>query len=101
MGFLERVSKSTFVLHTQIKPNSKNSKKPQILDKVDFLLIFLHSKPIRNKANNELINLLKKKLRLSSNQIKIVSGLKNSRKIIKLTYTESVNEKDIIKKLLN
>lgn len=98
MGFLERVSKNNFILHTQIKPNSK---KPQILDKVDYLLIFLHSRPIRNKANNELINLLKKKLRLSSNQIKIVSGLKNSRKIIKLTYTESVNEKDIIKKLLN
>jgi len=98
MGFLERVSKNSFALHTQIKPSSK---KPQILDKVDYLLIFLHSKPIRNKANNELINLLKKKLRLSSNQIKIVSGLKNSRKIIKLTYTESVNEKDIIKKLLN
>ena len=98
MEFLERVSKNSFVLHTQIKPNSK---KPQILDKVDYLLIFLHSKPIRNKANNELINLLKKKLNLSPNQIKIISGLKNSRKIIKLTYIENVNEKDISKKLLN
>lgn len=98
MGFLERVSNNTFVLHSQIKPNSK---RPQILDKIDYLLIFLHSKPVHNKANNELINLLKKTLNISPNQIKIISGLKNSRKIIKLTYTESINEKDIIKKLLN
>ena len=56
---------------------------------------------MKNKANNELINLLKKKLTLAANQIKIISGLKNSRKIIKLTYIENVNEKDISKKLLN
>jgi len=98
MGFLEKISEDNFFLHTKIKPNSKNQR---ILDNNDYLIIFLRSKPVKNKANNELINLLKKKLTLASNQIKIISGLKNSRKIIKLTYTESVNEKDIIKKLLN
>ncbi len=98
MGFLEKKSEDNFFLHAKIKPNSKNQR---ILDNNDYLIIFLRSKPAKNKANNELINLLKKKLRLSSNQIKIISGLKNSRKIIKLTYIENVNEKDIIKKLLN
>jgi len=98
MGFLEKKSEDNFFLHTKIKPNSKNQR---IIDNNDYLIIFLRSKPVKNKANNELINLLKKTLNISPNQIKIISGLKSSRKIIKLTYTESVNEEDIIKKLLN
>ena len=98
MGFLEKISEDNFFLHAKIKPNSKNQR---LLDNNDYLIIFLRSQPVQNKANNELINLLKKTLNISPNQIKIISGLKNSRKIIKLTYTETVNEKDIIKKLLN
>ena len=98
MGFLEKKSEDIFFLHAKIKPNSKIQR---IIDNNDYLIIFLRSKPVQNKANNELINLLKKTLNISPNQIKIISGLKNSRKIIKLTFTESVNEKDIIKNLLN
>jgi len=98
MGFLEKISEDNFFLHAKIKPNSKNQR---IIDNNDYLIIFLRSKPVKNKANNELINLLKKTLNISPNQIKIISGLKNSRKIIKIIYTESVNEEDIIKKLLN
>ena len=98
MGFLEKISEDNFFLHAKIKPNSKNQR---ILDNNDYLNIFLRAKPVKNKANNELINLLKKKLRLSPNQIKIISGLKSSSKIINLSYTQDVNEKDILKNLLN
>ena len=98
MGFLEKKSEDNFIIHAKIKPNSKNQR---IIDNNDYLIVFLRSKPVQNKANNELINLLKKKLSLAPNQIKIISGLKSSRKIIKLTYTESIIEDDIIKKLLN
>ena len=98
MGFLEKISENKFLLHTKIKPNSKNQR---ILDDNDYLIIFLRSKPVQNKANNELINLLKKKLNLSPHQIKIISGLKSSIKIIKLTYGKSISEKNIIKELLD
>ncbi len=53
MGFLEKKSEDNFFLHTKIKPNSKNQR---ILDNNDYLIIFLRSKPVKNKANNELIN---------------------------------------------
>ena len=98
MGFLEKISEDNFFLHAKIKPNSKNQR---ILDDNDYLIIFLRSKPVQNKANNELINLLKKKLNLSPHQIKIISGLKSSIKIIKLTYGKSISEKNIIKELLD
>lgn len=98
MEFIERTSGNSYLLHLNIKPNSKSL---NIIENGNYLTIYLLSKPVKNKANKELIRFLRKKLDIPSNQIQIVSGLKRSNKIIKLDFTKKTNEKEIIKKLIN
>ncbi|MFX1597263.1 MAG: DUF167 domain-containing protein, partial [Promethearchaeota archaeon] len=81
-----------------IKPSSKSQK---IINNNEFLTISLLSKPIQNRANKELINLLRRKLQLSSSQIQLISGSKSSKKIVKITLLETIEEKDLIRRLLN
>ncbi|MHA2398783.1 MAG: DUF167 family protein [Promethearchaeota archaeon] len=68
-----------------MKPNAKFQK---CIDDGDYLTIFIRSKPIQNKANKELINLLKKKLKISANQVVILSGKKNLKKVVQLQFLE-------------
>ncbi|MFX1257141.1 MAG: DUF167 domain-containing protein, partial [Promethearchaeota archaeon] len=68
MGFLREDSKNCFLLQVYVNPNSK---KQDIIDNGDYLTILIRSKPIQNKANKELLNFLKKKFKISSNQIQI------------------------------
>jgi len=49
------------------------------------IIVGLTSKPERGKANLELIKKLAKHFKVSSSQIKIVSGLKSKRKIVEIT----------------
>ncbi|MFX0104773.1 MAG: DUF167 domain-containing protein [Candidatus Hodarchaeota archaeon] len=98
MIFLKKHSDTNYIIRLHVKPNSKNQK---VEDNGEFLKISLNSKPTQNKANNELINLLKKKLNLSKNQIRIISGLKSSKKLVKISFIEKMDEEDIIKKLIN
>ncbi len=97
MPFLSRQSDNEFILQIRVKPNSK---KQVIFKDNDYLTISLLSKAIKNKANKELINLLKKKLKLSSNQIQLISGLKNTKKLCKLTFTGKTNENEIVERLI-
>ena len=64
--FIEKKSEIIYFLYLSVKPNSKKQN-------VDFdeekLIISLRSKPIQNKANKELMSILKKKLGLSSTHI--------------------------------
>jgi len=60
MNFLKKHSDTNYIIRLHVKPNSKNQK---VKDTGEFLTISLCSKPIQNKANKELINLLIKKLR--------------------------------------
>jgi uncharacterized protein YggU (UPF0235/DUF167 family) len=96
--FLEKKSTTTYNLHIFAKPNSKLQK---IISDEEKLIISLRSKPIQNKANKELIGLLKKKLKIPTNQIELVSGLKGTKKIVKLSFLEEIDEESIIKRLLN
>ena len=98
MVFIERKPINAFILHLYIKPNSKRQ---EIIDDGDYLKIKLHSKPIQNKANIELLNLLRKKLKILSNQIKIISGLKSSHKTIMINFSKKIDEQEIIKKMLS
>lgn len=95
-NFIQKRANDTFFLHLRVKPNS--NKQEIIVDK-DFLTIFIRSKAIQNRANKELFNLLKKKLKVSSNQIQIISGIKSTNKTIKLILTEEFDEQEIIKRL--
>ena len=97
MKFLEKVRDFSYVVHVKVKPNSK---KQAIIDNEEFLTILVRSKAIQNKANIELINLIKKKLEISSNQIQIISGLKSSNKIIQINFLEHIETQEIYDKLL-
>lgn len=97
-NFIEKKSDNLYILHLSIKPNSKMQR---ITTNGKYLTISLQSKPIKNKANKELINLIKKKLEISSNRIEIISGSKSSTKIIKLHFLGEINEDLVITKLLN
>lgn len=98
MGFIERKPGDAFILHLHIKPNSIRQ---EIIDDGDYLKIKLRSKPIQNKANIELLNLLRKKLKILSNQIKIISGLKSPHKKIMINFSKKIEEQEIIKKILS
>ncbi|MHA2473991.1 MAG: DUF167 domain-containing protein [Promethearchaeota archaeon] len=85
MSYIIKEDDYTFLLHVKIKPNAKFQK---CIDDGDYLTIFIRSKPIQNKANKELINLLKKKLKISANQVVILSGKKNLKKVVQLQFLE-------------
>ncbi len=98
MKFLEKVRDFSYVVHVKVKPNSK---KQAIIDNEEFLTILVKSKAMQNKANIELINLIKKRLEISSIQIQIISGLKSSNKIIQINFLEHVEAQEIYDKLLS
>ena len=98
MVFIERKPFNAFILHLYIKPNSKTQ---EIIDDGDYLRIKLRSKPIQNKANIELLNLLRKKLKILSNQVKIISGLKKAHKTIMINFSKKIDEQEIIKKIFS
>ena len=101
MNYIDQISQNEFLINLFIKPNSKEQKivSPDPLD--EFLVIFLRSVPHKNKANIELIKLLKSKLRNQLDQIQIISGHKNQLKKIKLSSSEPIEKGQINKLLIN
>lgn len=97
MKFLKKIRDFSYVVHVKIKSNSK---KQTIIDNCEFLTILVRSKAIHNKANIELINLIKKKLEISSTQIQIISGLKSSNKVIQINFSKVTQEQEIYDKLI-
>lgn len=97
-NFIKKKSNDTFLLHLNVKPNSQ---KQEIINNEDNLTVKLRSKPVQNKANKELLNLLKKKLKISSTQIQITSGSKGTNKIISIQFSEDITEKEFFKKLFD
>jgi uncharacterized protein (TIGR00251 family) len=86
-----------YLFYLNVKPNSK---KQTIIKNGDSFIVHLLSTPSQNKANKELISFLRKKLKISSDHMQIVSGSKSSTKIINLIFEEKVNEQEIIDKLI-
>lgn len=101
MNYIKQISENEFLINLFIKPNSK--KQETIIPKAEdeFLVIFLRSVPYKNKANIELLKLLKSKVKNQLDQIQIISGHKNQLKKIKLTTTEPIEKEQINKLLTN
>ena len=100
MSYLDIKAKNVYLLRVKVKTNSI---KQEILpfSKTDsWLSIMLKSKPIRNKANKELINLIKKRLNIASDQIHIISGLKKTNKILEIKFFDNIGKIEFIKKLI-
>ena len=87
--YIEKKSNNSFLLHLKIKPNSR---KQEIIEEQDQLIIRVRSKAIQNKANKELLGLLRKKLRVPSDHLMILSGLKSSSKIVEIIFNEDLDE---------
>jgi len=100
MNFIEMISEFVFIIRIKIKPNSKRQfiAKPSTND--EQILISIRSEAKQNKANIELLNLIKKKLKVGISQLQIISGMKNSNKRIKITFSESHQKEEILNKLL-
>lgn len=98
MRFMEQLDKFTFKLHINVKTNSKRQ---EIINGENFLIVHVRAKPIRNKANNELIHFLRNKLKIASNQIEILSGIKSNNKILKITFQEEEGKQLLINRLFN
>jgi uncharacterized protein YggU (UPF0235/DUF167 family) len=97
MKFLEKIKDFTYILNVKVKPNSR---KQNIINNGEFLTIWVRSKAVQNKANKELINLIKRKLKIASNQIQIITGLKSSYKQIQLDFLDEVREQEIYSKFI-
>jgi uncharacterized protein (TIGR00251 family) len=98
MRFLEKIDDNSYILHINVKPNSK---KQDIINNDKTLTVHVKSKAMKNKANKELIDLLKLKLEIASNQIYIVSGFKNTNKIVQLNFPETQKKQLLINKLFD
>ena len=96
-SFLEKQSEKSFLIRVRVKPNSK---KQDIFIDGDFLTIKVRSKALQNKANIEVLNLLSKKLNISSGQLKFSSGRKSSNKVIQVLFTEDIDEEELMRNLL-
>ncbi|MHA1413206.1 MAG: DUF167 domain-containing protein [Promethearchaeota archaeon] len=98
--FIKKKSDLTFNLHVKVKPNSK--RQYIVLNDLEDSMITIHVKsPAKqNKANKELIDILKKKLSLNGSQIRIISGMKNPKKIVQVSFKKQVEIKNIINRLM-
>ena len=101
MDFLELKSNNLYLLRIRVKTNSKKREILRCSETDSDLTILLRSKPVQNKANRELLNLIKRKLNVSSNQVQIISGLKKADKILQVSFSENIVESDVIKRIFN
>ena len=85
----------TINLDIKVTPNS--GKQKFTLDKSGKLKCFLKSPPEKGKANNELIKLIQKKLKLNKEDIQIMLGKTSRKKRIKINTSMPYNE--ILKQL--
>ena len=99
MDFLEIKANNIYLLRVKVKSNAKKQEILSYSDTDSWLSIKLKSKPVKNKANKELINLLKKRMNITSDQIQIISGLKKTNKTLELIFIEDIGGTDLINKL--
>jgi len=100
MKFFDKNSENTFLLRIIVKPNSNKQKILEPLNDDNYITILLRSKAIQNRANKELINLLKRKYSIEANQIRIISGIISKNKIIQISFNNDLEEKDFLNYLL-
>ncbi|MFX0076148.1 MAG: DUF167 domain-containing protein [Candidatus Hermodarchaeota archaeon] len=99
MDFIDVKADNTYLLRVNVKTNSIKQEILSFSVEDSWLLITLKSKPVKNKANKELINLLKRRLNISSDQIQIISGLKKTNKILEIKFNEYIGIQELIQKL--
>ncbi|AFY78576.1 hypothetical protein Ple7327_3360 [Pleurocapsa sp. PCC 7327] len=71
-------------IQVKVKPNSKQQRIEEADD--ESLFIYLKSPPIDGKANQELIELLAKKFKVTKSQVLIKSGLSSKNKLVEIAF---------------
>ena len=100
MDFFEVKSNNVYLLRVKVKTNSIKQEIMPYSKTDSWLSVKLKSKPVKNKANKELISLIKNRINISSDQIQIISGLKGTNKILEIKLTEKIGRKNLIEKLV-
>ena len=101
MGYLDIKTRNVYLLRVKVKTNSNKQEILPSSETDSWLSIKLKSKPVKNKANKELINLIRKRMNISSDQVQIISGLKKTNKTLEIKYVENIGRLDLIKKLFD
>jgi len=101
MVYFEDSSERTIFLKIRVKTNSKVQKISYNQTTDSWISINVKSKPVKNKANKELIKLLSKKLNIATNQIQIIAGQKNANKTIQIRFYQDISKSKILEKLAN
>ncbi len=101
MSYLDIKAKNVYLLRVKVKTNSNTQKILPGSETDSWLSIKLKSKPVKNKANKELINLIKKRMNISSNQVQIISGLKKTNKTLEIKFYENIGRPNLIKMLFD
>ena len=99
MSFLDIKAKNVYLLRVKVKTNSIKQEILPYSETDSWLSINLKSKPVKNKANKELINLIKKRMSISSDQIQIISGLKKPNKTLEIKFIRNIERQNLINKL--
>ena len=99
MNSIEELNNKEFILNIRAKPASKKQAILKFTESDDYIPVLLHSKAIKNKANKELIQLFQKKLKLNSNQIEIISGIKSQTKRIRLSFSRAITKIELVNAL--
>ncbi len=100
MDFFEVKSNNVYLLRVKVKTNYIKQEIMPYSKTDSWLSVKLKSKPVKNKANKELISLIKNRINISSDQIQIISGLKRTNKILEIKLTEKIGRKNLIEKLV-
>ena len=100
MNFFEVKANNVYLLRVKVKTNSIKQEISPYSETDSWLSVKLKSKPVKNKANKELISLIKNRINISSDQIQIISGLKRTNKILEIKLTEKIGRKNLIEKLV-
>lgn len=99
MNSIEELNNKEFILNIRAKPDSKKQTILKFTESDNFIPVLLKSKAIKNKANKELLQLLQKKLKLNSNQIEIISGVKSKTKRIRLSFSRVITKTELVSAL--
>lgn len=78
-------------MFVEIKVITASGRQKFTIDKSGILKCFLKSIPEKGKANNELIKILSKKLKIAQNEIKITSGITSHKKRLKINSNLDYN----------
>lgn len=101
MVFFEDSLERTVFLKIRVKTNAKAQKILFNQSTDTWISINLKSKPVKNKANKELIKLLSKKLNIATNQIQIIAGPRNTSKTIQVRFHQDISISKILEELTN